>query len=1024
MPNITIGRENFRSIFLVISFFLLSILLFEAVATPQTQEDVSKLIKQLKNESNVNIRRKAASALGRIGPAAKDAAPALIHAMENDPEKSVRYNSVVALGRIGAASKETVPALINIFENNKEKNVRQNAISALGRIGPAAKDAVPALVHAMENDPEKSVRYSSAEALGKIGPNAKEAVPALIKILENDLDANNRQNAASAIGGIGAAAKEAVPTLINIFENDTEERVRQSAASALGRIGPAAKEAVPTLIKILENDLDANNRRYAASALGGIGPETKNVIPALITALKNDADKYVRQSAASALGRIGPEARDAVHALIHAMENDTNEDVRWSAAEALGGIGPAAKEAVPSLIHALKKDPSGLWIRENAASALGKISPEDKEVITALVHALENEKDEDILRSVAGALGGIGPAAKDAVTAFIYTIEKNNTNKGVSQRAAGILKRLAIDLSEAKAVDMIEPLKRAYKILLASRYKEEASIVELAIINLEHERDRFPWWQAFAEWIINHLWVSTLISLYLLWAILWLSIFFINPLKIIPINEKLKNLEFKPKWAGGIAISLRHLLFVGFFYYSPRVLDSWVKAHIETVRSEFEEKDTVKDRAIHIPIPVEIDKKPISDLNPADLKPGFKHPLVCLLIYGEGGAGKTSLSCQIAKWTMSENVDNRPAAHLMLPVLIEDEIDNGVDQAFMDVIKRQLQILTKEPDPISDDFLNHLLRRQRVLVIVDHLSEMSEATRSQIKPGRADFPANALIVTSRLREKEILGNLTQSTIKPMRVQGNQLSNFMEAYLRQKGKRKLFGHSEYFAACQRLSEMVADRDITVLLAKLYADQMIAQKESEAGERLPDNIPDLMIKYLNTVNQVIKEDRLKDRDVHCAVKPLAWECLKEALKPGYVKIRTAIEVLTLSGLTEEDVEARLHYLENRLRLIQLLEPIKDRYRFVLDPLSEYLAALHLLDESSQKEDTEVFWQEFLIDADAMEGQPEEKKGFFLALRDCAIAKKSEFKIPDFLEDELDKRAGLDPEAIEQYRIEQRI
>ena len=41
-------------------------------------------------------------------------------------------------------------------------------------------------------------------------------------------------------------------------------------------------------------------------------------------------------------------------------------------------------------------------------------------------------------------------------------------------------------------------------------------------------------------------------------------------------------------------------------------------------------------------------------------------------------------------------------------------------------------------------------------MIVDHLSELGEATRDAVRPGRADFPANALVVTSRYREK--LGN--------------------------------------------------------------------------------------------------------------------------------------------------------------------------------------------------------------------------------------------------------------------------
>jgi HEAT repeat protein len=76
------------------------------------------------------------------------------------------------------------------------------------------------------------------------------------------------------------------------------------------------------------------------------------------------------------------------------------------------------------------------------------------------------------------------------------------------------------------------------------------------------------------------------------------------------------------------------------------------------------------------------------------------------------------------------------------------------------------------------------------------------------------------------------------------------------------------------------------------------------------------------------------------------------------------------------------------------------------------------------NATKEAIEAFWRKFLESADNKECDIAESKGFFLALRDCLIAKKSEFSIPDFLEDELAKRAGLNPETIKKYRLEQRI
>ncbi|MEP0835726.1 hypothetical protein NDI48_31650 [Microcoleus sp. AS-A8] len=56
-----------------------------------------------------------------------------------------------------------------------------------------------------------------------------------------------------------------------------------------------------------------------------------------------------------------------------------------------------------------------------------------------------------------------------------------------------------------------------------------------------------------------------------------------------------------------------------------------------------------------------------------------------------------------------------------------------------------------------------------------------------------------------------------------------------AYLR--GKRDRFTDTEFFDACSRLSTMVGTRNITVLLAKLYAEQLIAAKEGTLLYQFP-------------------------------------------------------------------------------------------------------------------------------------------------------------------------------------------
>jgi hypothetical protein len=332
-------------------------------------------------------------------------------------------------------------------------------------------------------------------------------------------------------------------------------------------------------------------------------------------------------------------------------------------------------------------------------------------------------------------------------------------------------------------------------------------------------------------------------------ALLWL-----RPLWLLRLNEVLKPFtDFTlPASLGGLKIPVRAVLLVGFFHYHSRVLKAWVATHIPIVREAFWQKHTVRERLIHIPTPVSLDNLSLATFTGNYVRPVFSKRRGCLLIWGEGGAGKTSLACQIAKWALDSDEAERLWGHYMLPVLIEQELDLVVAQGrppFIEAIRGQLQALVGETEPISSELLERLLRHQHVLVIVDHFSEMSEATRREIRPGHPDFPVNALVVTSRMEEP--LDGVPKSTIKPLRIEGNRLSSFMEAYLRQRGKRDLFDDPEYFDACRRLSLMVGQRNITVLLAKLYAELLISAKEGLRENDLPDNIPDLMLSYLERV-----------------------------------------------------------------------------------------------------------------------------------------------------------------------------
>lgn len=166
-----------------------------------------------------------------------------------------------------------------------------------------------------------------------------------------------------------------------------------------------------------------------------------------------------------------------------------------------------------------------------------------------------------------------------------------------------------------------------------------------------------------------------------------------------------------------------------------------------------------------------------------------------------------------------------------------------------------------------------------------------------------------------------------------------------------------------------------------------------------QRLSDH---LMLSYLNELNRDVTGDKLDDRTIQEDAKAIAWECLKGTYLPATAKREAALAVLV-----GDDTETRLKYLEDRLRLIQTIGAAQDQIRFALDPLAEYLAGLHLIDLYGKNQGQ---WRKFLAQINAMPGTPAAIQGFLLAVRDCCLAKGTEAKVPDFVVQEIDKRAGL--------------
>lgn len=599
-----------------------------------------------------------------------------------------------------------------------------------------------------------------------------------------------------------------------------------------------------------------------------------------------------------------------------------------------------------------------------ALSALSKVGPEAKRLIPSL---LEDLPDEAELKDLPNE------TAQKHRTKVIHT---GNTINAIAESL------IFVEDTSANE-DLIKAYNTLVKIPLSGdgiRFNQYwKKDLKVNIETLESIK-RKKFWENVKGYVGNNaviVWTfAVFIGLLSLWAILlWLRpIWLLSIYKFLPFTAETKL----SGWLATLTVPLQAI--ISFCVFRPRVLDAWVAKNVEEAGKKFSEKQTVKDRKIYVPVGLFLNDNLI-EFTPEELRETFTRNQSRVLITGEGGSGKTSLACQIAKWAMSEDEEVRLfQKHSAIPILLEQDF---VVDTLQNAVSDQLTNQIDAEERVSDVLLRELLKRKRILVLVDGMSEMNEKTTTAIQKGITDIPVNVVIFTSRGdSESEVI-------IKPTKIKGNQLSSFVERYLSSLGKRNLFEDEIFFEGCRRLSVIVGDRDITVLLAKLFVEQMIAKQEKDINENLPKNVPELMSQSIKLLHIKTPSAGLKFTDIAKAAKIIAWECLKNDYRPIPADNERVLQSLADLSNGEKSFE----HLKDKLKQIETIG-VEDKIRFKIDPLAEYFAGMYLteINGSNNKK-----WKDFINDALSKEGSPDNIKGFLLAVRDCCLTNE---KTPKFV------------------------
>jgi HEAT repeat protein len=123
-------------------------------------------------DPDATVRREAAEAIGRLGPAAIPAIPAVVAAL-TDPDSKVRVHAAVALKDIDPADATLLRPLTAALKD-PDVDVRKSAIAALRRVGSYHKAEVVAVLREVfkRKNEDQEVRVMAQGAIEEIDPSA------------------------------------------------------------------------------------------------------------------------------------------------------------------------------------------------------------------------------------------------------------------------------------------------------------------------------------------------------------------------------------------------------------------------------------------------------------------------------------------------------------------------------------------------------------------------------------------------------------------------------------------------------------------------------------------------------------------------------------------------------------------------------------------------------------------------------------------------------------------------------------
>jgi photosystem II stability/assembly factor-like uncharacterized protein len=458
-----------------------------------------------------------------------------------------------------------------------------------------------------------------------------------------------------------------------------------------------------------------------------------------------------------------------------------------------------------------------------------------------------------------------------------------------------------------------------------------------------------PWWQ-------NERFIRIALCM-LLYYIYWIVMWWLQPLDFIKTYQSnffTQLVALKPPLKQ--LLILFDILFpVRKLDFTPHVANAWIAAHKTALIKSFKHSEIANSRSHYVPLPLFLKfpgtkEKELTDRPDRKLADKlFQSKRAIVQIVGPGGAGKTTLAVALGHWLIQQLEEPARNSLPRIPVVV----DADTTDLFQTVMDLLTTCLPNQGLPAG--FIKYMMKKQRLVIIVDALSERKTTTQEHIKKIHRLLAVNALVITSR---REIHMQVKDTILLwPDSLNPKSLVHFVVDCLKKQEGNPVQTDQDQLAFAAKIAALVESNHhnafILPILVKLIVENALSNAShykdvTRLIESIPAHIPQVYYTYLLRMNptHATASNFLHDYQVIDVAESMAKLSLNEKFEPGDFK-ESAVRELLSKNPQYNGIDVVQRFIDNNI--ITKRQSLGNFYlRFNLDTLAEYLAASRLYDE----------------------------------------------------------------------------